>query len=430
MSNCASPGQFAYGFQGCTVTTLTSRLTPSGPGAQRPFIAESWQRSRRHLRDSSTPSAPLALDGTALRDYRSAHALALAGPVVQRLLVEPCRDTGILVAVADERGRLLWVDGDPEALRRAERILFAPGADWSEAAIGTSAPGTALALGRSVQVSGPEHFSEAVRGWSCTAVPLRDPDTGRLLGVIDLTGGDDAVAGHTLALVNAAAAAAEGELALARLRGLWPPLDAPPAQVARLDVLGPVATLRHAGQEVRLSLRHAEILTLLARHREGLRAAELLDLINPDLIETTLRAEIVRLRRVMERTVPGLGLDSRPYRLRDDLEVDAHLVAEHLSRGSHREALEAYSGPLLPESTAPGICALRAELSATLREAVVGDGSATSLMAYLELAEAAWDVEAWRTALRVLPARSPLRAGVVAHLEALDRDLAAPARAT
>lgn len=412
------------------MATLTSGLTPSGPDIQRCFIAESWQRSRRHLRDSSTPSAPLALDGSALRDYRSAHALALARPVVQRLLVDPCRDTGILVAIADEHGRLLWVDGDPLARRRAEGILFTPGADWSEAAIGTNAPGTALALGRGVQVTGPEHFSEAVRRWSCTAVPLRDPDTGHLLGVIDLTGGDGAVAPHTLALVQAAVAAAEGELALARLRGLWPCLDAPSASVARLEVLGPVATLRHAGREVRLSLRHAEILALLARHREGLRAAELLDLINPDLTETTLRAEIVRLRRLLERTVPALVLDSRPYRIRDDLEVDAHLVADHLSRGSHREALETYSGPLLPESTAPGICAMRAALSATLREAVVGDASATNLMAYLELAEATCDVEAWRTALRVLPARSPLRAGVVAHLEALDRDLAAPARAT
>lgn len=412
---------------------LDLRPTPAAPERacqQRRFVAESWQRSRRHLPDASTPCAPLALEASALRDYRSAHPLTFVRPVVQRLLIEPCRDTGILVAVADEHGRLLWVDGDPQARLRAERILFTPGADWSEAAIGTSAPGTALALGRGVQVSGPEHFSEAVRRWSCTAVPLRDPDTGRLLGVIDLTGDDGAVAAHTMALVHAAVAAAEGELALARLRGQWPCPDDPPAAGARLDVLGPVATLRHAGQEVQLSLRHAEILTLLARHREGLRAAELLDLINPDLTETTLRAEIVRLRRVLERTVPGLVVESRPYRLRCDLEVDAHLVADHLSKGSHEEALSTYTGPLLPDSTAPGICALRAELSATLREAVVGDASAGSLMTYLDLAEARCDVEAWRTALSVLPARSPLRAGVVAHLEALDRDLAAPARAT
>ena len=72
--------------------------------------------------------------------------------------------------------------------------MFVEGADWSEASVGTSAPGTALALGRSLQVSGPEHFNRAVHAWSCTAVPFRDPDTGAVIGVLDITGTEMAVA--------------------------------------------------------------------------------------------------------------------------------------------------------------------------------------------------------------------------------------------
>ena len=44
---------------------------------------------------------------------------------------------------------------------------FVPGADWSEESAGTNAPGTALALGRPVQIFGPEHLLRPV-----TAVEL------------------------------------------------------------------------------------------------------------------------------------------------------------------------------------------------------------------------------------------------------------------
>ena len=96
-------------------------------------------------------------------------------------------------------------------------MLFVEGAVWSEASVGTSAPGTALALGRSIQVSGPEHFNRAVHPWSCTAVPFRDPDTGAVIGVLDITGTEMAVAPHTLSLVEAAVAAAQAQLRVERL---------------------------------------------------------------------------------------------------------------------------------------------------------------------------------------------------------------------
>ena len=33
-----------------------------------------------------------------------------------------------------------------------------------------------------------EHFIEVVQAWTCAAAPVHDPETGELLGVIDLTG--------------------------------------------------------------------------------------------------------------------------------------------------------------------------------------------------------------------------------------------------
>ena len=109
-------------------------------------------------------------------------------PVIRRLLIDDAADAGLLVAVSDAAGRLLWVEGCPSLRARAEGMRFLPGADWSESSAGTNAPGTALALGEPVQIFGPEHLVRQVTPWSYSAAPIREPDTGAVLGVLDVTG--------------------------------------------------------------------------------------------------------------------------------------------------------------------------------------------------------------------------------------------------
>jgi hypothetical protein len=172
-----------------------------------------------------------------------------------------------------------------------------------------------------------------------------------------------------------------------------------------------------------LSLRHSEIVTLLAWHREGLSAARLADLVYGDAAATvTLRAEIVRLRRILDRVDGGVGIDSRPYRLTAPLELDAHHVTSLLDRGAHRVALAAYRGPLLPGSDAPGIELIRTELRARLREAMLGDAALDVLLDYAATEDGRNDAEVWIAALKLLPQRSPKRAGIVLHLERLTAD--------
>ncbi|KJY36477.1 GAF domain-containing protein, partial [Streptomyces katrae] len=88
------------------------------------------------------------------------------------------------------------------------------GSRWAETTMGTNAPGTAVALGEPVQVFGAEHFSRRVHPWTCAAAPVRDPRTGRVLGAVDITGGDGLAHPHSLAFVQAVARAAEAQLAL------------------------------------------------------------------------------------------------------------------------------------------------------------------------------------------------------------------------
>lgn len=420
----------------------------------RPPVRESWQRSLQHHTDPDKAVPRLVFSGPELAEYRSSHPLASIMPVIRQLLVRPGADSGLLVAVGDELGRLLWVDGDEELRRRAEGMLFVPGTDWSEPSIGTSAPGTALASGRSVQISGAEHFSRQVHSWSCTAVPVRDPDTGSLIGVVDITGREQAVAAHTLALVEATVAAAQTQLRVERLQngrnrirprarrlsaasapartrtgGMRPER---PALLRRdcLQILGrDQAVVNVGGRPAPLSTRHAELLTLLALHPEGLTADELSVMVYPECTSvSTVRAEMLRLRNLLGKhsegtPEPHLIPQSRPYRLPYELQIDARKVLGYLEQGAYGLALELYRGPVLPRSEAPAIASLRSEVSSVLREAMLSDAGPDSLLAYLCLPETRNDVEAWALALRVLPQRSPRRASVVAHLERLEEEL-------
>ncbi|MBT2513232.1 transcriptional regulator [Arthrobacter sp. ISL-30] len=423
------------------------------PPGLRNLIAESWQRSAQLQANPDQPEAPLVMDREELEEYRRQHPLATIMPVIQKLLVQPSHDSGLLVAVGDEIGRLLWVEGDPVLQRRAEGMMFVAGADWSEAAVGTSAPGTALALGRGIQISGAEHYKRSVHPWSCTAVPFHDPDSGALLGVVDITGTETAVAAHTLTLVEATVAAAQAQLRVERLqvaaaevsrraRRRSPGADVGASQAAAhgadgkaraslyrnsLQLLGrDQALLSLGGRTVPLSARHSEILAILGSHPQGLNVEELCELLYPGEGSTvTLRAEMVRLRKVLQQLEPAAVPESRPYRLTLDLAPDAGQVLSCLQRGAHRIALEIYKGSVLPRSEAPGVVQLRLRVSGLLREALLADGSVESLLKYLELPEARDDVEVRVAALRLLPPRSPKRAALVADVERLESELAA-----
>ena len=395
----------------------------------RPLVRDSWERSLASL-VGAEGLPPMALSREELEEYRRAHPLATVMDMIRGLLLPgEASESGVVVAVGDASGRLLWVEGDLDIRRRTGEMGFVEGANWAEDAVGTAAPGTALRLDRSVQIRGAEHYNRLVQPWSCTAAPLHDPETRRLLGVIDVTGGVEAVTPQAQLLVDAAARAIESELLVARLRRR---AEAPKRRASRR---APVrATLRVLGRDravletggasdptasVQLSARHAEILLMLATHRAGLSAERLGELVYGDGATESLRPEMVRLRRVLESVAPALVPESRPYRLTVDLDTDAQHVVSLLDRGAHRVALAAYAGAVLPDSVAPGVEQVRASVSAALREALIEDASVDVLLAYADTDEAADDAEVLRLCLELLPARSPKRAGLVARLDRL-----------
>ncbi len=307
-----------------------------------------------------------------------------------------------------------------------------------------------------------ELIVEMVKDLGCAAVPVHDPETRRIRGVIDSTGDERAVDPHALPLMEATAAAAEAELLVMRLRQRAAAADASSAPVsiplgspasrgasaargvaaraqarARAGARSRARTTRTSavlhvlgrdtgdlelpdGGSLELSARHAEIVTLLAWRREGLAADLLTDLVyGENGSSVTRRAEIVRLRRALEPA--GIELASRPYRLGGVVELDLHRVVSLLDRGAHRVALAGYGGGPLPGSDAPGILEIRADVGVRMREALLAAASPDVLLAYAATREGADDVDVLRELLRVLPPRSPRRAALVARLEQLER---------
>ncbi|MFC5823146.1 GAF domain-containing protein [Nonomuraea insulae] len=380
--------------------------------------------------------------------------------------------TGHIMIVTDGDGRVLWRDGNHSTMRRADTVGLADGHQWAEHSVGTNGIGTALATGRPVHVYSEEHLMRVLHVWSCSAAPVTDPDSGLVVGCVDVSGTARSLHPATVALVAATAKLAETQLALRmherdeRLRRRYESLRGRPGillsatgrvisgdpagdlgervhlgaraahftgrrmilrdgTVALLEPFSdgfllrpspstapPVLTLSFLGEgapsatygdhDRPLSLRHAEILTLLALHPHGLTAEQLSfhlygDVGNP----VTIRAEIHRLR-----TQLGQAIAAKPYRLTCPVEAD--FLALHRLLAAHDAAslARAYPGPLLPRSESPEIRRERDELEAQVRACLLRQGSPEDLWAYAQTCNGRDDYEVLER-LAALPPTDP-----------------------
>jgi transcriptional regulator of acetoin/glycerol metabolism len=159
-------------------------------GFVRPVIFEAWERCRANEVDFNLEAAPVA----------AAPANVTALPATPSILVKEAtpamtslgkvlHDNSSIAALCDKSGRILAIEGDPVfADRVAEHKNFRVGARWSEEATGNNAIGTALSTGQPHQVFSAEHYCRAWHDYVCTAVPIYDPFSEKMLGVLDITG--------------------------------------------------------------------------------------------------------------------------------------------------------------------------------------------------------------------------------------------------
>jgi GAF domain len=388
------------------------------PARPREVIGDSWQRM---LAQGANPEshAPPVVETGALEMLRRSSGLTAVLDDVSRGLESIVAEGENILVVADAQGRVLWRSGSSAVLGDADRLGFVEGAHWGEGAVGTNGIGTALVSQRAVQVFSAEHFMRSHHPWTCAGAPIRDPRTGQVLGVVDVSGPAATVHPTTVALVDAVARLAESHLreqhdrVLNRLRTVaapilarigrpalavdadgwvaavdslplhnrillpegiepgrvWIPalglcevellpggwlvrltpddetapslsrvsLDLRTPNAPALDMIGQFGAWRHD-----ISLRHAEILLVLAMFPQGRSAPELAaDLYGDRTRVVTVRAEMSRLRKQLAGLVLG-----QPYRFAPSAAVDIRYPADRAT--------------LLSASTAPAVRVARA----------------------------------------------------------------------
>lgn len=463
---------------------------PGTPQIRVP-IADSWQRSLDVGVDpSGRQSAPSMVELERARDLWQAHPLASVAPLIVHCMSEASVEADHLLVVSDADGMLLRIRGDTRLRNRAaDEMNFVEGALWSEAGAGTNAIGTAVAADHAVQVFAAEHFAEPVQRWTCAAAPVVDPDTGCLLGIIDLTGDFSGVNPHSLAVVVATARAVE-ELLRGRLhehddrlraryggllasdsagaalvtgsgrvlldpRRHWSqaavaaipagggkfvlpsgieaiaepiededvyvvrpqrPQSRPAGSLLELRVLGDRAPeVRVDGTTLHLRPRLIDLLTLMMLHR-GRLSTDILcaELYGDEGHPKSVRVEMSRLRRLLPGAVSPGG-----YHLTCEVDSDITHVRALLGRNAVSEAAAAYPGPLLPDSSAPGIARAREELDGWLRQAVITSGDADALWAWARSPSGENDLVAWLRLLAALEYTDARRSMAVARTAAL-----------
>ncbi|MFZ5505239.1 MAG: GAF domain-containing protein [Pseudomonadota bacterium] len=313
-------------------------------------IAGSWQRSREAVSETCS-AAPIDADAP---DWTTTPYGEAVNSCVDELETV-ARESGMVAAVSDADGRLLWTGCSRSMRTRAERVHFVPGGRWDERSVGTNALALALRYRRPASVFSAEHFIPAVQDWVCYAAPVRDASSGEVMGVVDLSTTWNR---HSpLALHAVERFAQRVSQALQSLSH---------APVLRLRMLGtPQAFLQ--GRALALSPRQLEILCLLTLHPEGLDLERLHAALYGDrpVGVATLKTEVSQLRDRL-----GGAIGSRPYRLLVNWQADFRDLEQALDAGRIETALACYRGAFLPRTESPLLRAWRDCLESRLSDAI------------------------------------------------------------
>lgn len=153
-------------------------------------ITRSWQRC---LAAGRRPGQRVVFDPVPLQRRREAqelnHRLRQAAVPVLAQLTRAIAGTHYFALLTDAQGLVIDTAALPADAPRAAQDIARVGVDLSEAAVGTTAIGLALAEQRSVWLHRGEHFFDDNQPYTCAGAPLFDPQ-GRCAGMLDLTGVD------------------------------------------------------------------------------------------------------------------------------------------------------------------------------------------------------------------------------------------------
>ncbi len=153
-----------------------------------PWIERSW---RRCLASGQRPEQRVGFDVVSSqvlrRTLESNHDLVDAARPVLQTLGRAIANTRFFAILTNASGVVVDVNGPIDRSDRRASMITRIGVDLSEACVGTTAIGAALAEQQPVWLHRGEHFFADTSVYSCAGAPLFGPD-GACVGMLDLTG--------------------------------------------------------------------------------------------------------------------------------------------------------------------------------------------------------------------------------------------------
>lgn len=391
------------------------------PTSARPEVSSSWERSAMSV-PTAVAAAPLhAPEATAERWAES--RFGRASRVILDDLTDLAATGDMLCALTDESVTIAWIAGSRTMNRRADQVHFSLGGCWAEDVVGTNALALAHKSLQPATVFSAEHFAPMVHDWVCYSAPILDPQSGRFLGVLDLS--TVWKKAHPTLLTTACALARCVEYELASLGAPSDQLeqnDAAPSTPSGSSGLPNaglgIRTLGTSmamvdGREVPITRRQIELLTVLSLHPRGLNLDEVVGRVYGDhsISLSTVKAELSHLRKIL-----GGRIGSRPYQLVGPVHSDHQRALDAIASGDTATAVALYGGPMLSFSESPEIAMWRHHIDVALRDAVLYAREPALLLLMSE--QCTDDAELHEAALASLDLGDPRRSIVAGRLAA------------
>lgn len=211
-----------------TGSAMSAARSPGELDRRAQRLVASWERSQAY----GVARAGIAPAFTGRTDDDS--LFAACGLEVLTQLQQTLVDEPISLMLVDPDGLVLKrLSGDRSLLRALDAVHLAPGFSYSEREAGTNGLALALADRAPSLVRHDEHYAVELDAYTCAAVPVLDPASGRLEGAVNLTTRAAVPPSLLLALAQSAAGNTSA-LMLARSSGRRP-RPAPRGHVFRVQ---------------------------------------------------------------------------------------------------------------------------------------------------------------------------------------------------
>ncbi|MGI6746714.1 MAG: sigma-54-dependent Fis family transcriptional regulator [Anaerovoracaceae bacterium] len=186
----------------------------------KPYIAESWQRSKKYGVDYATGGYGLIIDQKEFDKIlaKNKDLIEIAMPVM-RYLYNTFIGTETIIMLSDSDDNVLEIIGDKRIIDFFAGHNLIKGAHWGEKIVGTNGMTLARLLDSPVQTLAQDHYCILHHNSTCSCAPIHN-ESGKVIGVLNIANLMELHSRHSLGMVAAGAKLIEEEIALFRTNKL------------------------------------------------------------------------------------------------------------------------------------------------------------------------------------------------------------------